>query len=171
MGGCSALRCMDSAALSATAGQRGILSFRREYPPLNPPRERRGAFPLDPAHWQSLARRAARPAECKCGVHGFAMNPTSRYRYQPRPTPWGASDVPSAADCLRAAALLRSPPYKRGILSRERMPPLNPPRERQERFDFAPAPLTTKREGPRPSFLDYPPRGTFGKHCTYFGCF
>ena len=47
-GVCSALRCMDSAALSATARQRGILSFRREYPPLDPPRERRGAFPLDP---------------------------------------------------------------------------------------------------------------------------
>ncbi len=51
---------------------------------------------------------------------------------------------------------------KGGILSRERMPPLNPPRERQGRFDFAPAPLTTKREGPCPSFLDYPPRSSDG---------
>ena len=70
-GVCSALRCMDSAALSATARQRGILSFRREYPPLDPPRERRGDFPLDPAHWQSLARRAAQPAEWGC-LLGFA---------------------------------------------------------------------------------------------------
>ena len=39
----------------------------------------------------------------------------------------------------------------RGLLSRERRP-LDPPRERQGRFDLAPAPLTTKREGPCPSF-------------------
>ena len=47
---------------------------------------------------------------------------------------------------------------KGGILSRERIPPLYPPRERQGRFDLAPAPRTTKREGRSPSFLDYPPR-------------
>ena len=46
---------------------------------------------------------------------------------------------------------------KGGLLSRERRPPFDPPRERQGRFDLAPAPLTTKREGPCPSFLDYPP--------------
>ena len=51
---------------------------------------------------------------------------------------------------------------KGGLLSRERRPPLNPPRERQGRFDLAPAPLTTKREGPCPSFLDYPPRSSDG---------
>ena len=44
--------------------------------PLTPPKRKgRGAFPLDPAHWQFVARRAARAAQCKCGVHGFAMNP------------------------------------------------------------------------------------------------
>ena len=32
-------------------------------------------MPLDPAHWQFVARRTARAAQCKCGVHGFAMNP------------------------------------------------------------------------------------------------
>ena len=52
---------------------------------------------------------------------------------------------------------------KGGLLSRERRPPLlNPPRERQGRFDLTPAPLTTKREGPRPSFLDYSPRSSDG---------
>ena len=51
---------------------------------------------------------------------------------------------------------------KGGLLSRERRPPLNPPRERQGRFDLAPAPLTTKREGPRPSFLDYSSRSSDG---------
>ena len=60
---------------------------------------------------------------------------------------------------------------KGGLLSRERRPPFDPPRERQGRFDLAPAPLTTKREGPCPSFLDYPPYGTSGKHCAYFGGF
>ena len=44
--------------------------------PLTPPKRKgRGAFPLGPAHWQFVARRAARAAQCRCGVHGFAMNP------------------------------------------------------------------------------------------------
>ena len=60
---------------------------------------------------------------------------------------------------------------KGGLLSRERISPFDPPRERQGRFDLAPAPLTTKKEGPCPSFLDYPPHGTSGKHCAYFGRF
>ena len=51
---------------------------------------------------------------------------------------------------------------KGGLLSRERRPPFDPPRERQGRFDLAPAPLTPKREGPCPSFLDYPPRSSDG---------
>ena len=51
---------------------------------------------------------------------------------------------------------------KGGLLSRERRPPFDPPRERQGRFDLAPAPLTTKKEGPCPSFLDYPPRSSDG---------
>ena len=52
------------------------LSSEREHPPLHPPKRKgRGAFPLDPAHWQFVARRAARAAQCRCGVHGFAMNP------------------------------------------------------------------------------------------------
>ena len=51
---------------------------------------------------------------------------------------------------------------KGGLLSRERRPPFDPPRERQGRFDLTPAPLTTKREGPRPSFLDYSSRSSDG---------
>ena len=110
-GVCSALRCMDSAALSATARQRGILSFRREYPPLDPPRERRGAFPLDPAHWQPLARRAARPAECKCGVHGFAMSLLRVGTGINRALLRGARvTVVWRRTACASAALLRSPP-------------------------------------------------------------
>ena len=52
---------------------RGIFSHVREYPPCTPKRTQ-GALPLDPAHWQFVARITARAAQCKCGVHGFAMN-------------------------------------------------------------------------------------------------
>ena len=42
-------------------------------------------------------------------------------------------------------------------------PPLEPPREKQGAFRFRPLhPLTTKREGRSPSFLDYPPRASDG---------
>ena len=57
--------------------QGGMFSFlgKRTSPLTSPKRKGRGAFPLDPAHWQFVARRAARAAQCRCGVHGFAMNP------------------------------------------------------------------------------------------------
>ena len=57
--------------------QGGMFSFLgKRTSPLTPPKRKgRGAFPLDPAHWQFVARRAARAAQCRCGVHGFAMNP------------------------------------------------------------------------------------------------
>ena len=53
---------------------RGPFSHVREWPPLTPKRTQ-GALPLDPAHCRFAARRTARAAQCKCGVHGFAMNP------------------------------------------------------------------------------------------------
>ena len=43
--------------------------------PFKSPKRTQGALPLDPAHWQFVARRTARAAQSKCGVHGFAMNP------------------------------------------------------------------------------------------------
>ena len=43
--------------------------------PFKSPKRTQGALPLDPAHWQFVARRAARAAQCGCGVHGFAMSP------------------------------------------------------------------------------------------------
>ena len=54
---------------------RGIFSFSKENIPLTPPRERTRGAPLAPRHWQSRFRRAARAAQCGCGVHGFAMSP------------------------------------------------------------------------------------------------
>ena len=53
---------------------------------------------------------------------------------------------------------------QRGRFSFKREPPpLNPPRGRQGAFRFRPLhPLTTKRVGLSPSFLDYPPRSSDG---------
>ena len=41
---------------------RGIFSHVREYPPCTPKRTQ-GALPLDPAHWQFVARITARAAQ------------------------------------------------------------------------------------------------------------
>ena len=60
--------------LRSLGGPRGPFSHVREWPPWTPKRTQ-GAPPLDPAHWQSVAWRTARAAQCGCGVHGFAMNP------------------------------------------------------------------------------------------------
>ena len=49
------------------------------------------------------------------------------------------------------------------ILFQKRTSPFESPRERQGSFRFRPLhPLTTKREGRSPSFLDYPPRASDG---------
>ena len=48
--------------VGAAAGQRGC-SLSKENTPFGTPRERQGGFPLDPTHWQFVARRAAQPAE------------------------------------------------------------------------------------------------------------
>ena len=55
-------------------GQRGYSLSKENTPLWNPQRKARGV-PLDPRHCRIGARRAARAAQCKCGVHGFAMNP------------------------------------------------------------------------------------------------
>ena len=60
--------------VGTAAGQRWC-SLSKENTTFGTPRERQGCFPLDPAHWQFVARRTARAAQSKCGVHGFAMNP------------------------------------------------------------------------------------------------
>ena len=59
------------------AGERakGTILSRERMAPFRSPKRTQGALPLDPAHWQFVARRTARAAQCKCGVHGFAMNP------------------------------------------------------------------------------------------------
>ena len=56
-------------------GKGGYSLSRKENIPLTPPRERTMGGPLVPRHWQFVARITAHAAQCKCGVHGFAMNP------------------------------------------------------------------------------------------------
>jgi len=58
-------------------------------------------LPLDPAHWQIGTWRAARPAESGAVYVASPRIPSFRHHSQPRPTPWGASDGSTAADCLR----------------------------------------------------------------------
>ena len=54
---------------------KGAILPRERMAPFRSPKRTQGALPLDPAHWQFVARRTARAAQSKCGVHGFAMNP------------------------------------------------------------------------------------------------
>ena len=56
-------------------GKGGYSLSQKENIPLTPPRERTMGGPLAPRHWQFVARITAHAAQCKCGVHGFAMNP------------------------------------------------------------------------------------------------
>ena len=46
----------------------------REWPPLDPPREREGSPPQPPTLAVSILKSCTRCA-IRCGVHGFAMNP------------------------------------------------------------------------------------------------
>ena len=95
----SAWRCTDKGGYSL---------LEREYP-LNPREKGRGFLP------STLTLAVCGSKSCAacgigCGVRGFATNPFISSPFpQPRPTPWGASDGSTAADCLRGAALLRSP--------------------------------------------------------------
>ena len=52
-----------------------ILFLGKRISPLHPQEKGRGESPLDPRHWQFVARITAHAAQCGCGVHGFAMNP------------------------------------------------------------------------------------------------
>ena len=55
-------------------GQRGPFSHVREWPPLNPPREREGSSPRPPT-LTALGLKNCSACGIGCGVHGFAMNP------------------------------------------------------------------------------------------------
>ena len=55
-------------------GQRGPFSHVREWPPLDPPRERKGLCPLTPP-LQTSSSKSCAACGIRCGVHGFAMSP------------------------------------------------------------------------------------------------
>ena len=54
--------------------QRGPFSHVREWPPLDPPRERKGLCPLTPP-LQTSSSKSCAACGIRCGVHGFAMSP------------------------------------------------------------------------------------------------
>ena len=54
--------------------KRGPFSLVREWPPFDPPRERKGHCPLTPTLADCSLKSCTRCA-IGCGVHGFAMNP------------------------------------------------------------------------------------------------
>ena len=70
----------------------GYLFFKKRYPSLTPTQRK---FTL----WGCSSKdctRCAVEVRCTWLRHGSSV---SRYRQQPRPTPWGASDGSPAADC------------------------------------------------------------------------
>ena len=58
----------------AGCGQRGPFSHVREWPPLDPPREREGSPPRPPTLAVSILKNCS-ACGIGCSVHGFAMNP------------------------------------------------------------------------------------------------
>ena len=92
-GRCSAWRCTDKGGYSLS---------RKRVSPLNPREKGRGVLPLDPAYigslWLEELRGLRNRVRCTWLRHESSA---IRCRYQPRPTPWGASDGSTAADCLR----------------------------------------------------------------------
>ena len=92
------------------AAQKGAILFhKREWPPLDPPRERKGPCPLTPP-LSALGLKSCTRCAIGRGVHGFAMNPyvsthpaTAPYYREARVT------LPRRQTACEIAALLRSP--------------------------------------------------------------
>ena len=91
-GRCSAWRCTDKGGYSLS---------RKRVSPLNPERKDEGSCPSTPHIGRSALeelRGLRNRVRCTWLRHESSA---IRCRYQPRPTPWGASDDSTAADCLR----------------------------------------------------------------------
>ena len=89
------------AALSAARIKGDTLFLEREYPPLSPERKDEGSCPSTP-HIGRLALEELRGLRNRVRCTWLRHESSAiRCRYQPRPTPWGASDGSTAADCLR----------------------------------------------------------------------
>ena len=90
-------KAREGSAVGAARGKGGVLFRKREHPLYIPQRKACIAgFWLEGLH--ALRSVGA--------VYVAAPRaPASRCRYQPRPTPWGASDGRLAADCLRPGGI------------------------------------------------------------------
>ena len=83
-------------------GQRGYSLSQKRIPPFYPPEKG--------LHCRLLARRVARAAQWRCGVHGFAMSLLRVVTDSNRALLRGARvTVARRRTAVRAAALLRSP--------------------------------------------------------------
>ena len=69
-----AARAADFPCAAQGTRERGPFSHVREWPPLNPPREREGSSPRSPTS-TALGLKNCSACGIGCGVHGFAMNP------------------------------------------------------------------------------------------------
>ena len=87
--------------------------MKKRYPSLTPTQRK---FTLWGCSLKDCTRCAVQ-VRCTWLRHESSAN---RNCSQPRPTPWGASDGGSAADCLRAAALLCSPPKEQKATDQRR---------------------------------------------------
>ena len=65
-------------------GKRGPFSLVREWPPFDPPRERKGHCPLTPTLADCSLKSCTRCA-IGCGVHGFAMSPYDSFSFATAP--------------------------------------------------------------------------------------
>ena len=95
----SPLRGMVGLQRFALLPDKGGILFPKRIPPLDPPEKGEGRSPRPPALAVPILKdctRCAVQVRCTWLRHGSSA---SRYRQQPRPTPWGASDGGSAADC------------------------------------------------------------------------
>ena len=98
-GGCSAAGAALIVQLFALLPIKGGVLFPKRIPPLEPPEKGEGRPPRPPtlrALGLKDCTRCAVEVQCTWLRHGSSA---SRYRQQPRPTPWGACDGGSAADC------------------------------------------------------------------------
>ena len=85
--------------LFALLPDKGSILFPKRIPPLEPPEKGEGSPPRPP-DIGSLQLEGLHALRSVSAVYvASPRTPAFRYRYQPRPTSWGASDGSLAADC------------------------------------------------------------------------
>ena len=103
--GCSAVGAAWLVQHFALLPDKGGILFPKRIPPLEPPEKGEGRPPRPP-HIAGLQFEGLHALRSVGAVYVASPRVSAfRYRQQPRPTPWGASDVYSAADCLRSGGI------------------------------------------------------------------